>query len=161
MKKINKKSMTEIFGLVFIVMMLMIVIVIVTVALKTNEDNRTLYISKTVAQNYLTSFLQIETSCDYFTFSELIEDCVTYGTSSRKECYDGSTNNFIDSCEFVEKYVDLTLKDTLYKWGYNYQFSVTDNNINKIKIPTTTPKGDRDRGFYFSNQYKVYLDIYS
>lgn len=159
-KKINKKAQTEIFGLVFIVIIILIVIVYATYSFGSKNNTRTMYVTKTIAQNYLSSLMVVDSKCDDYSFSELIENCALKEESARKKCISINTDR-VDSCAYSKQVIESILTKSIKKWGLEYRFYVKTNDGNTvINILSGRTLENKEQGIDLRNGYNIYLDIY-
>ena len=138
----NKNGQMEIFGLVVIVILLAIGLLFAVIILTKTPSTEVQRVKESVqAANFLNTMFSTTTQCDKKTVRDLLQDCAlaTQDWSGANKC-NGKT-----TCQVMQELIDQMLKETLGKWGKNYEYSITGTQaVEQIKIQTTQCTGERE-----------------
>lgn len=117
------KAQMEVFGLVIVVILIFIGILFIMKFYKpaSTEDIRAKYTDEVIAQNMLTSILNLNTTCK-LDMEGLARDCYLGG----EYFCDG-----VRSCKYVNDTISKILENTLEEWKKPYEFKITKTDISK------------------------------
>jgi len=120
----NKKSQTEMMGLVIVVILitLALLFVISFVVLRKPSTIRKQYTQSEIAANTLNALLETTTPCNKQKIRELLDDCASNppGTIYCSGLY---------SCDYVERIINNIFKETLIAWNIDFEFKATLTDI--------------------------------
>lgn len=125
MKK-NKKSQAEIVGLAIIVILITIGLLFFVKfgILDKKDDVKSSFIDSELANNMVDVLLKTTTDCKGSDIGDLLQDCTTF---ERFDC-DG-----MNSCEKLNKTIDIIFGKTLKKWKKPYEFKAYRGSDIEIK----------------------------
>lgn len=136
-----KKAQTEIMGLIVIVVLLTLGMFF-TVSFQASQPKKEVkktYDDEQLSSSFILSFLKTNAECRNYDIEELIADCAT---EKRIVCEGNS------SCKYVNKTLNLFLKETLIKWNKKFNLTIEgipEENIsfeqgcNRDKVSTIHP----------------------
>ena len=124
-----KKAQTEIIGLVIIVILVILGITFVAKFMLSNEPvkYKEEFTQSELASNMLNTFLQTTSTCESFSMTELLQDCV-----ENKMIFCDTSEGTKDSCDYVEQEARTIFDATLEKWNMGYEFKVFHEEENPI-----------------------------
>ena|SRR3989338_192430 len=161
----KKRSQMEIMGIAIVVIMLSIIILFVVrwSILKKPADYKKEFAQSEIAANFVSTLRSTTTDCKGMNFDELFQDCFENIESDGKtDCNGDGTGH---SCTYAQTELNIILSKTLDSWGYKYQFVVTNNVNDKIKIEKckdaqgNTIKERKTRTEYFPGGLEAKLAI--
>jgi hypothetical protein len=139
----TKKGQIEMMGLVVIVILVAIgLYIVVSIVLSPKvvdvplEENQ-------LAQNFVNALVKTDTSCGY-SMREIIQDCKL---NQKLNC------SGISSCEYSNQTIGYILNNTLNVWGYSYNFSSPQMQIEYINKNCTSNKQRGTQGFAYISLY--------
>ena len=135
----KRRSQTEIFGLVIIVILLAIgLLFAITVLTKTPPKQQTK--ESIQAANFLNTIMSTTTQCDK-TIRELLQDCAT----TNKQWQGALICNGKPSCQTIQDITTQILSQTLGAWGKTYEFKISGTEaVEQIKIQNGQCTGERE-----------------
>ncbi|MBI2128634.1 hypothetical protein HYU07_00195 [Candidatus Woesearchaeota archaeon] len=137
--RLNKKSQTEVLGLVIVVVLISFVLLfaLVYIISKPASTTRERYIKSELASNTLSTLLGTTTDCNNYEIWELYADCAK--SSAHISCLRGAATE--DSCQHVNFIVtdilDETLKQTFKRNAFKFTACTANRMSNEIKCTET------------------------
>lgn len=120
----NKKSQTEIMGLVIVVILITLALLFVLsfIVLRKPTTLKKQYTQSEIAANTLNALLETTTPCNKQKVRELLQDCAANapGTIYCEGLY---------SCAYVESIINEIFNKTLISWNMEFEFTATLTNI--------------------------------
>ena len=140
----NKRSQTEIFGLVVIVILLAIGLLFAVMILTKTPTRETQRVKESVqAANFLNTMMgTTSTNCAKRSARELLQNCAlaTKEWIGAALCEGG-----LNTCELLQIMTSQMLNQTLGKWGKNYRFYINGTEaVEQIKIEAGPCEGERE-----------------
>lgn len=137
------KGQMEIFGLVIIVILLAMGLLFAIAILTKTPTREVQRVKESVqAANFLNTIMSTTSECGKRTVRELLQDCAVASKEwvGAALCEDGR-----NTCETTHSMISTMLKETLGKWGKNYQFYIEGTEAaERITASSGECKGERE-----------------
>lgn len=129
--KLNKKSQTEVLGLVIVVVLISFILLFALVYMlsKPASTTRERYIKSELASNTLSTLLGTTTDCNNYEIWELYADCAKPGTHI--SCAAGNSCQQANS--IVTDILDRTLKQSFKRDAFKFTACTANRLANEIK----------------------------
>jgi hypothetical protein len=124
MKK-NKKSQTEMMGIVVVVILITLALLFVLsfIVLRKPSTLKKQYTQSEIAANTLNALLETTTPCNRQRVRELLQDCAANAPGTIY-CPGG-----LYSCDYTESVINELFDKTLAAWNIQFEFTATLTNI--------------------------------
>jgi hypothetical protein len=122
----ENKGQSEMFGLVFIVMLISVGLILVAQSEinKKPSDIKQNFEKSELATNTINTLIKTRTiGCNNQDLGDLYVDCGNNPSNPRIRCEDGTS-----SCDFARVTTDYIMRKTLGTWRKNYYFNATAND---------------------------------
>ena len=141
------KGQMEIFGLVIIVILVAVgLLFAVTIITKTPVSEERKIKESVQAANFLNTALGTSIpECGNRELRQVLQDCALAGVENGRWIGAGECDDGKNSCEKVQEFLSLMLRDTFVAWGKNYDlFMKNSQAVELIHLAEGSCVGERE-----------------